>query len=98
MWASNNRSWSEILDLATYVESVGWNGFWLPDHYMSNTPDNSTSLEPTLDCWTVLGALAVAVPNLQLTSMVSPLTIHHPVVLAKRVVTVDHISNGRAVM
>jgi alkanesulfonate monooxygenase SsuD/methylene tetrahydromethanopterin reductase-like flavin-dependent oxidoreductase (luciferase family) len=98
MWASNNRSWSEILDLATYVESVGWNGFWLPDHYMSNTPDNSTSLEPTLDCWTVLGAVAVAVPNLQLTSMVSPLTIHHPVVLAKRVVTVDHISNGRAVM
>ena len=30
--------------------------------------------------------------------MVSPLTIHHPVVLAKRVVTVDQISNGRAVL
>jgi alkanesulfonate monooxygenase SsuD/methylene tetrahydromethanopterin reductase-like flavin-dependent oxidoreductase (luciferase family) len=30
--------------------------------------------------------------------MVSPVTIHHPVVLAKRVVTVDHISNGRAVL
>jgi alkanesulfonate monooxygenase SsuD/methylene tetrahydromethanopterin reductase-like flavin-dependent oxidoreductase (luciferase family) len=38
------------------------------------------------------------VPNLRLTSMVSPVTIHHPVVLAKRVVTVDHISNGRAVL
>ncbi len=98
MWASNSRSWSEIVDLATYVESVGWNGFWLPDHYMSQTADNSPGTDPALDCWTVLAAVAVAVPNLELTSMVSPLTIHHPVVLAKRVVTVDQISNGRAVM
>jgi alkanesulfonate monooxygenase SsuD/methylene tetrahydromethanopterin reductase-like flavin-dependent oxidoreductase (luciferase family) len=30
--------------------------------------------------------------------MVSPLTIHHPVVLAKRAVTVDQISGGRAVL
>jgi alkanesulfonate monooxygenase SsuD/methylene tetrahydromethanopterin reductase-like flavin-dependent oxidoreductase (luciferase family) len=98
MWVSNSRSWSEIVDLATYVESVGWNGFWLPDHYMNNTPDDSPGSEPALDCWTVLAAVAVTVPNLRLTSMVSPLTIHHPVVLAKRVVTVDQISLGRAVL
>jgi alkanesulfonate monooxygenase SsuD/methylene tetrahydromethanopterin reductase-like flavin-dependent oxidoreductase (luciferase family) len=94
----NNSAWSEIVDLATYVESVGWNGFWLPDHYMSDTPDDSPGDEPALDCWTLLAAVAVAVPNLRLTSMVSPLTIHHPVVLAKRVVTVDQISGGRAVL
>ena len=98
LWASNSRAWSEVVDLATYVESVGWHGFWLPDHYMSNTGDESPGLEPALDCWTMFGAVAVAVPNLRLTSMVSPLTIHHPVVLAKRVVTVDQISNGRAVL
>jgi alkanesulfonate monooxygenase SsuD/methylene tetrahydromethanopterin reductase-like flavin-dependent oxidoreductase (luciferase family) len=98
LWASNSREWSEIVDLATYVESVGWNGFWLPDHYMSQTADDSPGTEPELDCWTVLAAVAVAVPNLRLTSMVSPLTIHHPVVLTKRVVTVDRISNGRAVL
>jgi alkanesulfonate monooxygenase SsuD/methylene tetrahydromethanopterin reductase-like flavin-dependent oxidoreductase (luciferase family) len=97
MWASNSCEWSEVVDLATYVESVGWHGFWLPDHYMSNTGDESPGTEPALDCWTVLAAVAVAVPNLRLASMVSPVTIHHPVVLAKRVVTVDHISNGRAV-
>ena len=98
LWASNSRPWSEIVDLATYVESVGWHGFWLPDHFMSHTADESPGLEPALDCWTVLAAVAVAVPNLRLTSMVSPLTIHHPVVLAKRVVTVDQISNGRATL
>lgn len=98
LWVSNSREWSEVVDLAVYVESVGWDGFWLPDHYMSNNPDDSSGTEPALDCWTVLAAVAVAVPNLRLTSMVSPVTIHHPVVLAKRVVTVDQISNGRAVM
>ena len=98
LWASNSRAWSEVVDLATYVESVGWNGFWLPDHFMSHTADDSPGIEPALDCWTVLAAVAVAVPNLRLTSMVSPVTIHHPVVLAKRVVTVDQISNGRAVL
>ncbi|MEO7371922.1 MAG: LLM class flavin-dependent oxidoreductase [Ilumatobacteraceae bacterium] len=98
LWVSNSRAWPEILDLATYVESMGWDGFWLPDHYMSQTADDSSGSEPALDCWTVLAAVAVAVPRLRLTSMVSPLTIHHPVVLAKRVVTVDQISNGRAVL
>ncbi|MEP7203824.1 MAG: LLM class flavin-dependent oxidoreductase [Ilumatobacteraceae bacterium] len=98
LWASNSHAWAELVDLATYVESVGWHGFWLPDHFMSHTADDSPGTEPALDCWTVLAAVAVAVPNLQLTSMVSPVTIHHPVVLAKRVVTVDQISDGRAVL
>ena len=98
LWASNSHEWSEIVGLAEYVESVGWHGFWLPDHFMSNTADDTPGVEPALECWTVLAAVAVAVPNLQLTSMVSPVTIHHPVVLAKRVVTVDRISNGRAVL
>lgn len=98
LWASNSRAWFEVVDLAAYVESVGWHGFWLPDHFMSHTADDSPGVEPALDCWTVLAAVAVAVPNLRLTSMVSPVTIHHPVVLAKRVVTVDQISNGRAVL
>ncbi len=98
LWASNSRAWSELVDLATYVDSAGWHGFWLPDHFMSQTADDSSGLEPALDCWTVLAAVAVAVPNLHLTSMVSPVTIHHPVVLAKRVVTVDQISSGRATL
>ena len=98
LWASNSRTWSEIVGLANYVESVGWHGFWMPDHFMSNTADDSPGAEPELDCWTVLAAVAATVPNLHLTSMVSPVTIHHPVVLAKRAVTVDQISNGRAVL
>lgn len=98
LWASNNDPWSELVDLAEFVHSLGWHGYWLPDHYMSQTADDTSGAEPALDCWTTLAGIAVAVPDLELVSMVSPVTIHHPVVLAKRVVTVDQISGGRAVL
>ena len=98
LWASNSRAWPELLDLATYVESVGWHGFWLPDHYMSNTRDDS----PASNLRSTAGRFSLEsrspLPVLRLTSMVSPVTIHHPVVLAKRAVTVDQISDGRAVL
>lgn len=98
LWAANDDPWSELVELAAFVHSLGWHGYWLPDHFMSQTTDNTSGTEPALDCWTALAGIAVAVPDLQLVSMVSPVTIHHPVVLAKRVVTVDHISGGRAVL
>ena len=98
LWTSNSRPWAEVLDLATYADSSGWHSMWFADHFMSQTTDDTPGTDPALECWTVLAALAVAVPRLRLTSMVSPVTIHHPVVLAKRVATVDQISGGRAVL
>lgn len=97
LWTSNARPWPELLDLATYADTNGWHSLWYADHYMSQTPDDSPGDGWALECWTILAALAAAVPRLRLTSMVSPVTIHHPVVLTKRVTTVDQISNGRVV-
>ncbi len=98
VWCSYERPWSETLELATWAEQTGWHGFWYADHFMSQTDDDTPGDGMTLECWSVLAAVAATVPRLRLTSMVSPVTIHHPVVLAKRVATVDHISGGRAVL
>jgi probable F420-dependent oxidoreductase len=97
LWTSNARPWSEMLDLATYADANGWHSLWYADHFMSQTPDDTPGDAPAMECWSVLAAVAAAVPRLRLTSMVSPVTIHHPVVLAKRVATVDQISGGRVV-
>jgi alkanesulfonate monooxygenase SsuD/methylene tetrahydromethanopterin reductase-like flavin-dependent oxidoreductase (luciferase family) len=97
LWTSNARPWSEMLDLATYADGSGWHSLWYADHFMSQTPDDTPGDGPALECWSILAAIAAAVPRLRLTSMVSPVTIHHPVVLAKRVATVDQISGGRVV-
>jgi alkanesulfonate monooxygenase SsuD/methylene tetrahydromethanopterin reductase-like flavin-dependent oxidoreductase (luciferase family) len=94
VWPAYERSWSEVVEVSTWGESAGFSGVWYADHFMPQTDDDSPGHGPALECWTVLAAIGATVPRLRLTSMVSPVTIHHPVVLAKRVATVDHITGG----
>jgi alkanesulfonate monooxygenase SsuD/methylene tetrahydromethanopterin reductase-like flavin-dependent oxidoreductase (luciferase family) len=98
VWPSFQRPWAEVLDLSRHVESEGWHGLWFADHYMADTPDGSPSDDPALECWTTLAALAAAVPRLQLGSLVSPSSVHHPALLAKQATTVDEVADGRVVL
>ena len=98
IWPSFDRPWAELLELAHYAERTGWHALWSADHLMPQTNDNTVSDGAALECWSVVAGIASAVPRIRLTSMVSPLTIHHPVVLAKRATTVDHVSGGRVVL
>jgi alkanesulfonate monooxygenase SsuD/methylene tetrahydromethanopterin reductase-like flavin-dependent oxidoreductase (luciferase family) len=63
---------------------------------------NSQGSEPldgdTLECWSVLAALAGLVPRVQLGSLVSSVTYRHPAVLANIVAAVDQISGGRLIL
>lgn len=98
IWPSNARSWDETLRLANWIDQQGLRGIWYADHFMPNTETEAPGEGPAYECWTALAAIGAVVPRITLTSMVSPVTIHHPVVLAKRAATVDHITGGRAVL
>jgi alkanesulfonate monooxygenase SsuD/methylene tetrahydromethanopterin reductase-like flavin-dependent oxidoreductase (luciferase family) len=98
VWPSYERSWDEVLALAQWAEHTGFDGFWYADHFMPDTQTETPGEGPAFECWTMLAAVGALVPRVTLTSMVSPVSIHHPVVLAKRVATVDHITGGRAVL
>ncbi len=98
LWPSFDRSWEETLTVARFAADNGYASFWYADHLMPDRPDGTPDPGDALDCWTVLAGVAALVPRVRLVSMVSPLTIHHPVVLAKRATTVDHISAGRVVL
>ncbi len=98
VWPSFERTWDEVLDLASWADSTGWHGIWFADHYMANTPDDTVSDAPALECWSVLAGLATATQHLRLGSLVSPTTVHHPALLAHRAATIDHISHGRFVL
>ena len=84
-----------MLELTQHVEATGWDGVWYADHFMPNAPDTST---PWPEAWTTLTALGAIVPRIRLGTLVSGNTYRHPAVLAKMVTTLDHISNGRAVL
>jgi alkanesulfonate monooxygenase SsuD/methylene tetrahydromethanopterin reductase-like flavin-dependent oxidoreductase (luciferase family) len=65
---------------------------------MPNGPDATPLDGDTLECWSVMAALAVSVPRLTLASLVTSVTYRHPAVLAKIVSAIDQISHGRLVL
>ena len=104
-WANAGQTWAELLQGCQHAEATGWDGIWVPDHFMPPPggygPEKdygSPEMGTILEAWTMLAALAVAVPRLRLGAMVSGNTYRHPAVLANMAATVDHISGGRLVV
>jgi F420-dependent oxidoreductase-like protein len=95
MWPGPGSRWSNVLELCQYTESIGWDGIWFSDHFMPNAADVSG---PVNESWTMVAALAAAVPRVRIGTLVSGNTYRHPAVLAKMAATIDQISGGRFVL
>ncbi|HET6794450.1 MAG TPA: TIGR03560 family F420-dependent LLM class oxidoreductase [Acidimicrobiales bacterium] len=98
IWPSPNWSWQEIVDLARHCEATGWDGFYFADHFMPNTPDTTVVDGDTIECWSVIAAVAATVPRLRLAPLVTSVTYRHPAVLANIAAAVDNISEGRLLL
>lgn len=85
-------TWAQWLGLAGACERNGLEGLFRSDHYLSVMGRRERG---SLDAWATLAGLAARTSRIQLGTLVSPATFRHPSVLAKMVVTVDHISGGR---
>jgi F420-dependent oxidoreductase-like protein len=85
-------TWADWVALARACEESGFEGLFRSDHYLSVLGRAERS---SLDAWTILGGLAAVTERIKLGTAVSPATFRHPSVLAKSVVTVDQISEGR---
>jgi F420-dependent oxidoreductase-like protein len=98
IWPSPNRTWDEIVELARHCESTGWDGVYFADHFMPNGPDAAPVDGDTLECWSVIAALAASVPRVRLAPLVTSVTYRHPAVLANIAAAVDNISGGRLLL
>jgi F420-dependent oxidoreductase-like protein len=85
-------TWEEWESLALACEEHGFDALFRSDHYLSFGHPTDWG---NLDAWASLSALAVRTTRIRLGTLVSPVTFRHPAVLAKSVVTVDHVSGGR---
>jgi F420-dependent oxidoreductase-like protein len=84
-------TWDQWQDLARSAEDAGLDGLFRSDHYTSfHGPPG-----PALDAWSTTSALAAITSRIRLGTLVSAATFRHPSVLARMVVTVDHVSGGR---
>jgi alkanesulfonate monooxygenase SsuD/methylene tetrahydromethanopterin reductase-like flavin-dependent oxidoreductase (luciferase family) len=84
--------WEQWLALALAAEEAGLDGLFRSDHYRSIHRGDPAG---SLDAWATLAALAARTQRIRLGTLVSPTTFRPVSVLAKSVVTVDHISGGR---
>ena len=85
-------SWEQWLAIAESAERAGLESLFRSDHYRSIALGEPAG---SLDAWATLAALAARTERIRLGTLVSPVTFRPAAVLAKNVVTVDHVSGGR---
>jgi F420-dependent oxidoreductase-like protein len=86
-----------LAEAARTAEEAGFDAISVPDHVHQNRVGGGPA-SPMFEAYTVLGALALATSSATLFSLVSPVTLRAPGLLAKAVTTLDVISGGRAVL
>lgn len=83
-----------ILETSLYSEKKGLDSIWMADH----TVGIGIKHWDFYEAWSVLSALAVQTENILLGTCVSDPHRRHPAVLAQTLMTLDHLSKGRAIL
>jgi alkanesulfonate monooxygenase SsuD/methylene tetrahydromethanopterin reductase-like flavin-dependent oxidoreductase (luciferase family) len=82
-----------LMNMAKEAEDAGWDGFFLWDHlYFTWSP------VAIPDSWSILSAAAARTDKIYLGTNVTAVTRRRPQVLAKQLVTIDQISDGRVIL
>jgi alkanesulfonate monooxygenase SsuD/methylene tetrahydromethanopterin reductase-like flavin-dependent oxidoreductase (luciferase family) len=80
-----------VVGIASDAEAAGWDGVFLWDHLRWSATDPPDVHDP----WVLLGAIAQATERVVVGTLVTPLSRRRPWVVAKHLVTLDHLSGGR---
>lgn len=88
----------DAVNLAVEAEQLGFDSVWGNDHISTQAYVRDEFPDPPrfLDPWLYLAHVAGRTSILRLATCVTVLPFRHPVVLAKQVATLDHLSAGRA--
>src|SRR3954470_4556904 len=85
-------TWDDWVALARTAERSGFEALFRSDHYLSVQGRHERG---SLDAWSTINAPAAVTDSIRLGTRVSPAASRHASVLAKSVVTADHVSGGR---
>ena len=94
LW-SQATDWPSFRDAALAAEEAGWDSIWTWDHLLAIFGPWE---QPIFEGWTALAALGPLTSRVRLGLMVGANTFRNPGLTAKLATTLDHVSNGRAVL
>jgi F420-dependent oxidoreductase-like protein len=94
LW-SQHTTWPAFRDAARAAEDAGWDSVWTWDHLLAIFGPWE---QPILEGWTTLSATAAVTSRVRLGLMVGANTFRNPGLTAKLATTLDHVSEGRAVL
>ena len=87
--------WSSMRSMAVTADRVGYDNLWTWDHVY---PIIGNPNGPIFEGWSTLVAWAEATKRAKIGLMVGANTFREPTLTAKLATTLDHISNGRAIL
>jgi alkanesulfonate monooxygenase SsuD/methylene tetrahydromethanopterin reductase-like flavin-dependent oxidoreductase (luciferase family) len=91
------RTWKLIEEVVPIADDLEYYGVVMPDHFMYDRSELADR-NSTVDTWTAFSYLAAKTRRLMLATLVTPIPLRPPGILAKIVATVDVISSGRAIL
>ena len=87
--------WPSLLEAGRRAERLGFDTLWTWDHLY---PIVGSSTGPMFEGWLATAAWAQATERVRIGLMVGANTFRNPALVAKMATTLDHLSNGRAIL
>jgi len=97
LW-NQDATWPEVVAAAQGADRLGYDSLWMWDHLYSIAGDGVDPYRPIFEGWTSISALAALTTQIRLGLLVGSNPIRNPGLVAKMAATLDHISNGRAIV
>ena len=88
-------SWPEYRESALAAEAAGWDSIWTWDHLLAI---QGPWEQPIFEGWTLLAGVAAITSRVRVGLMVGANTFRNPGLTTKLAATLDHVSEGRAVL